>query len=332
MPETPASTRTPDSAAALAALASGTPDPLEEGEHVELWLVMPASDPDGADATDPVAEADAMDSGGTYAASAEDADVGQLDIDGWDVRPAQVVTVPQASPTAAGPAFVAIAAGGWDLTGEPGTPSAPGARAIVRRVGPDGIAEWEGAIATGAEEVHGAPHIDARTGSGAGRAGVTGHAEAVLVLRLDDGAGRLYQRRRSPRLAVRLSPVRLVPLPGTLPPAEARRALDEDSDLAPVARLSDVSASGAAIVVDTPLETGTTVAIEFELPGEPAPFSVRGRVVEPAISLHGEAQPQPDGLPGFRRGIEFLSNAAGRESRRLATVVTRLLQRDTSRQ
>jgi hypothetical protein len=84
--------------------------------------------------------------------------------------------------------------------------------------------------------------------------------------------------------------------------------------------------------VDMPLETGTTVAIEFELPGEHAPFAVRGRVVEPAVPLHGDAQPQPDGMPGFRRGVEFLSSKTSRESRRLASVLTRLLQSERTRQ
>jgi hypothetical protein len=167
----------------------------------------------------------------------------------------------------------------------------------------------------------------------------------VLAIRLDaeHAQGRLYQRRRSRRLSLRLSPVRLVPLvedaaaaapagtnTGTAVREQTRargltRALVEDPDVAPVARLSDVSATGAAIVVDTPLAEGTTVSIEFELPGEAKPFTIRGRVVTPAVALHGEMQPQPDGLPGFRRGIEFLGHSASRESRRLAGVLTRLL-------
>ena len=296
--------------AAGGALLPETPSSLEDGEHVELWLTLPE------------AEAGAP-------SALEDLDISQLDIDGWDVRPAEIASI-------AGP-FVAIAAGGWGLSGASGTPSAPGARAIVRRIDSAGIAEWEGIIATSAETVKG------RTSDTTGASTLlaapvvraaparAGGAEAVLVLRLEATTGRLYQRRRSPRLAVRLRPVRLVPLPDEAPMG-ALAALAEENDLAPVARLSDVSAHGAAIVIDTPLETGTTVAMEFELPGELAPFTIRGRVVEPAISLHGDVLPQPDGLPGFRRGIEFLGNTAGRESRRLAGVVTRLLQRDTSRQ
>jgi hypothetical protein len=204
------------------------------------------------------------------------------------------------------------------MTGETGTPSSQGARAILRRLGVEGIAEWEGTIATGAENV-----------GGTRRAGA---AETILVVRVDPDAGRLYQRRRSPRLAVRLSPVRLLSAHGEAPVDADNESGDSgDDDMAPVARLTDVSAHGAAIVVDTPLETGTTVTLEFELPGEPAPFQVRGRVVEPAVALHGDVQPQPDGLPGFRRGIEFLGGAASRESRRLAAVLTRLLQSDATR-
>ncbi|HEU5316605.1 MAG TPA: PilZ domain-containing protein [Chloroflexota bacterium] len=298
----PSETPNSASSATMDASAPGfdPPRPLEDGERIELWLA--AGDPDAAGdpAPDPTV------------AMPQEADAGDPDapdFEGWDVRPAQVEA-------AAGP-FVAVATGGWGMTGEPGAPSAAGARAILRRLGADGIAEWEGTIATGAENV-----------GGTRRAGA---AETILVVRIDPGAGRLYQRRRSPRLAVRLSPVRLLPA-SVAPPDEGSADGVEDGDLTPVARLSDVSAHGAAIVVDTPLETGTTVTLEFELPGEPAPFQVRGRVVEPAVALHGDVQPQPDGLPGFRRGIEFLGHAASRESRRLAAVLTRLLQSDATRQ
>ena len=291
-----------------------TPRLLEEGERIELWLA-------GEEASE----------GETGAESHSEAD--EADFDGWDVRPAQVSAV--ALP------FVAVAAGGWGLGGAPGTPSAPGARVILRRLGDNGIAEWEGTIATGAEAV---PHpetsdpadTDVAPGSVRGaatRSADVRGAEAILVIRLDPNAGTLHQRRRSPRLAVRLSPVRLVPLSGSQPAASTalRQALEEELDTAPVARLSDVSAHGAAIVVDEPLEMGTTVALEFELPGESDPFTVRGRVVAPAVALHGDVQPQPDGLPGFRRGVEFLGHTAGRESRRLAAVLARLLQSDASR-
>ena len=294
------------------------PRPLEEGERIELWLagqeapaLVVGDTPDGASADVPHTDAD------------------DPLFDDWDVRPAQVSAVAQP--------FVAIAAGGWGLSGAPGTPSAPGARALLRRLGEDGIAEWEGTVATGAEAV--AQKHPAASGPRAS-IGIAGEtiagtraAEAILVIRLDPDTGTLHQRRRSPRLSVRLSPVRLGPLNGPLPSAASalRQALAEELDTAPVARLSDVSAHGAAVVVDEPLQMGTTVAIEFELPGEANPFTVRGRVVEPAIALHGDVQPQADGLPGFRRGIEFLGHTAGRESRRLAAVLTRLLQSEATR-
>lgn len=392
-------------AAGFAGVAEGVaPRPLEEDERVELWLLMPeARAGDSGNATDSANVAEAGHSEDTPDASgaagladhasdaphgaapitrfgnyAADTDIGQLDIDGWDVRPAQVAGIsmrslasapfapsqpsglgaPDTTSSSLDGAYIALAAGGWGLSGAPGTPSAPGARAIVRRVDHEGIAEWDGVIAaTGAEHIESAQSaqgVQRAEGAGSpvatlpGASGASGasspdtlpqfpHAivrssETVLVLRLS-GEGRLYQRRRSPRLSVRLSPVRLVPMstdvssPARPISLSAHRALVEDADFAPVARLSDVSATGAAVVVDTPLETGTTVALEFELPGEAAPFTVRGRVVEPAIALHGESQPQPDGLPGFRRGIEFLGHAAGRESRRLASVLSRLLQR-----
>ena len=296
MTETTETTRT-TSADALSG-ADLTPRLLEEGERIELWLASPET----LAVTGNVANA-------AEGTSAPDADADEADFDGWDVRPAQVSAI--ALP------FVAVAAGGWGMTGAPGT------RVILRRLGGEGIAEWEGTIATGAEAV---PQSQAET-----QTAVQHAAEAILVIRLDPNAGTIHQRRRSPRLSLRLCPVRLVPLAETQPPASAQHALAEDPDLAPVARLSDVSAHGAAIVVDEPLEMGTTVALEFELPGESDPFTVRGRVVAPAVALHGDVQPQPDGLPGFRRGIEFVGHTAGRESRRFAAVLARLLQSDASR-
>jgi hypothetical protein len=308
--ETPAGTTAPAPLDAMS--ADPTPRLLEEGERIELWLAGQEAPDAGDSATAPHSEAD------------------QIEIDDWDVRPAQISAV--ALP------FIAVAAGGWGLSGRPGTPSAPGARVILRRLGDDGIAEWEGTIATGAEAVaqpgpNAAADSDTAHKSARIRTAEVRGAEAILVVRLDPNAGMLHQRRRSPRLSVRLSPVRLVPLSGALPAAATalRQALAEELDTAPVARLSDVSAHGAAVVVDEPLEMGTTVAIEFELPGESDPFTVRGRVVEPAVALHGDVQPQADGLPGFRRGIEFLGHAAGRESRRLTSVLARLLQSDSSR-
>jgi len=295
---------------------------LEEGERIELWL---AGQEAPISVTVATADTEAVSDPQPEAHSERD----DAALDDWDVRPAQVSAV--ALP------FVAIASGGWGLSGTPGTPSAPGARAILRRLGDDGIAEWEGTVATGAaaaEQKH-PPATGPRASLGIAGETITGTrtVEAILVIRLDPTTGTLHQRRRSPRLSVRLSPVRLVPLSGPQPAASTalRQALAEELDTAPVARLSDVSAHGAAVVVDEPLEVGTTVAIEFELPGESDPFTVRGRVVEPAIALHGAVQPQPDGLPGFRRGIEFLGHTAGRESRRLAAVLARLFQSETTR-
>src|SRR5688572_33195279 len=91
-----------------------TPRPLEEGERIELWLA-------GQEAP-AVGIADNLD-GGKTAAPHTDAPL----FDDWDVRPAQVSAIAQP--------FVAIAAGGWGLSGAPGTPSAPGARALLRRLG-----------------------------------------------------------------------------------------------------------------------------------------------------------------------------------------------------
>src|SRR5687768_5434098 len=117
-----------------------TPRPLEEGERIELWLAGP-----------PAVNETAAGAGTDTGSSAPDGDAGEAEFDGWDVRPAQVSAV--ALP------FVAVAAGGWGMTGDPGTPdaaNAPGAtgtRVILRRLGGEGIAEWEGTIATGAEAV-----------------------------------------------------------------------------------------------------------------------------------------------------------------------------------
>jgi hypothetical protein len=97
--------------------------------------------------------------------------------------------------------------------------------------------------------------------------------------------------------------------------------------LLPVTRLTDVSATGAGIVVDCPLRAGTAVTLELELPNEAAPFTIRGRIVEPAVPGHGDIQPQADGLPGYRRGVEFTGTTANREVARLATTLARLLPR-----
>ena len=63
------------------------------------------------------------------------------------------------------------------------------------------------------------------------------------------------------------------------------------------------------------------------LPGERKPFVVRGRVVEPAVPLHGDVQPQVDGLPGFRRGVEFVNAATRNEARRLRHALETLIER-----
>jgi hypothetical protein len=236
-------------------------------------------------------------------------------VEAWDVRPVHVV--------AANAGAIVLLTGGWGISGRshlcelPGT---QGGRAIVRRAGPEGIAEWEGHLAApNAPNAAGALAVAGPTAA----AVLQGAQEMVVEVRLTPAAakGRFYQRRRSPRLAVRLSPVRLTPLqtPNAAGPS------DGADYLPPVARLADVSAHGASVVVDCPLAGGTPVALEFELPGEPALFSLRGRVVEPAVPLHGQVQPQPDGLPGFRRGIEFLSGTASREGRRLAAALAHLL-------
>jgi hypothetical protein len=249
-----------------------------------------------------------------------------------------------------------VVAGKWGLA----LPADPQhlVEARVRRHGPNGIAEWAGSVvardalaevalqmanAASAALAGAAPGAaqSATAQPGALRGSSTGKLETVLAIRLDADHlhGRLYQRRRSERLPLRLSPVRLMPLPqsaGAVTPEPAApedpaQTVVDDPDVAPVARLSDVSVTGAAVVVDTPLSEGTTVSLEFELPGEVVPFTVRGRVVEPAVILHGEMQPQPDGLPGFRRGIEFLSYSASRESKRLAAVLGTLLKRSAQR-
>ena len=272
---------------------------LTPGDRVELWLAVPASQPaDGEGA------------------------------DSWDVRSARVVAVTGAR--------IDLTAGGWGLH----EAALVDSRVIVRRLHAAGIAEWDGTLTTVDGRSDGNQHADAGpedgdTGpEGAGKKSARSRGAAVetnLAVQLDPGAGRFFQRRRSPRVALRLSPVRLVPVPNGAPATAARRLLDQDSDLAPVARLSDISAVGAGVVVDTPLEAGETVAVEFELPGEPTPFTLRGRVVEPATALHGDVQPQPDGLPGFRRGIEFFTTTGSREARRLSTALRSMLRRSTSK-
>src|SRR5688500_9498306 len=93
-----------------------TPPALEEGERIELWLAGPEPPPFAGHATEADETTSAQDAGD------------ETDSDGWDVRPAQV--------SAIAPPFVAVAAGGWGMTGEPGM------RVILRRLGEEGIAEW----------------------------------------------------------------------------------------------------------------------------------------------------------------------------------------------
>jgi hypothetical protein len=300
------------------ALTQPVPQPLIPGERVELWLELPQGDgtPDAA------VDADA------------DSTSGDQDGDDWDVRPARVAAIT--------PEAIVLQAGGWQLAGEAGF------RAIVRRFDRDGLAEWEGKVDS--PESSGERDPSKPAGFGA--------PDTTIVIRLPsaDAEGHLYQRRRSPRLPVGLTPIRLMPLgtsplgvpdlstpahdplspvpvsivPEHIPGAAAAPSANttspelDESEL-PVARLTDVSATGAGVVVDYPLSAGTTVSLEFELPGETAPFAVRGRVIEPAMHIHGEVQPQADGLPGFRRGVEFIGTAANREVRRLAATLTRLL-------
>jgi hypothetical protein len=303
--------------------AIAVPQPLQAGERVELWLALPPAPADALDA--PTAARRAA----TGADAAPESAATAPESEDWDVRLARVAGT--------GSGFIAVFTGNWQLAG------APGMHGIVRRLGAAGIAEWSGIVVS----------PTAIQDSDLAALGVTESAgssyEAAVLLQLAPDAleGVLYQRRRSPRLPLRLTPVRLQPLAGadpalapsasapaspTWPAAEPAPAIPEDDDpsLLPVARLMDVSAHGAAVVVDTPLSTGTTVALEFELPGESEPFAVRGRVVEPAVALHGDVQPQLDGLPGFRRGIEFVGSATSRQTSRLAATLTRLLQRRPS--
>ncbi|MGH2352918.1 MAG: PilZ domain-containing protein [Chloroflexota bacterium] len=322
------------------------PRPLEAGERVELWLETSGGPADGEalaavihDEIRPVRPVRPADTGPfilhddlpdlpdlpdntppTAGADDDTGDVDDGDIDdagqttGWDVRPARVVAMEGGR--------IAVLTGGWGL------PAAPDVQAIVRRPGPEGIAEWEGEIAE-------PPTADLTGGAGQRfrRLAEQETQESIVIIALAPGAteGRLYQRRRSPRLALRLSPVRLTPL---LPDGKGHHrpdAPDEEDSALPVARLTDVSTHGAGVVVDAPLAHGLTVALEFELPGESAPFTMRGRVIEPAVALHGEVQPQADGLPGFQRGIEFIGNRSSREGKRLAAALAGLLRRRSSR-
>ncbi|MBI3970328.1 MAG: PilZ domain-containing protein [Chloroflexi bacterium] len=239
--------------------------------------------------------------------------------------------------------------GAWEgptIAGAAGTP------ALVRRLDAGGVAEWEGVVATSAAPgapgtpPYPSPHTAPLSSLPLSSLGDGAHRhtdEMAITVQLAPGSarGRLHQRRRSTRLPVRLTPVRLQPLPtgeATSPDTERPRAArvraiaPPDAGSAagdvplPVARLTDISAHGAGIVIDCPLPTGTAVALEFDLPGGNVPFTVQGRVIEPAVRLHGQAQPQADGLPGFQRGIEFLGTAAGREYRRLAAALSTLLR------
>jgi hypothetical protein len=276
------------------------PHPLEEGERVELCLSLDASRQTASDS-----EQDEEQSPNAHTTPYEE--------DGWDVRPARVVTTSDH--------YIAVVTGGWGLAH---VAALRGSRAIIRRTDLQGIAEWEGSLAADDD-----PAVVALIQK------VDRHwQEAVLILHLAPGQrqGRLYQRRHNPRLSVRMSPVRLVPVPPdtlsatAFPSLQAMNVSSAFDDLAPVTRLTDVSATGAAIVVDTPLEEGTLVDLEFELPGDPMPFSVRGRVVAPAVALHGDVRPQADGLPGFRRGIAFLAHTTIRDRRRLDDTLHHLFE------
>ncbi len=263
-------------------------------------------------------------------------------MDEWDVRPALVAALSGRT--------VALVAGTWPVTlspvvplpGNPLAATAPSGRplAMIRRLTSEGIAEWQGHLApmdTAAALLKAPDGPDHRGASSL----LHLHGDEQLLIFIAGPhrtASRLLQRRRSPRVALRLTPVRLVQevrqadshhteagLDAGHPLATGDAVLD-DRDLLPVARLTDVSLHGAGVVIDCPLPQGTPVSLEFELPGEPVPFVVRGRVIEPAVPLHGEIQPQVDGLPGFRRGIEFLGTPAAYEARRLQQALTQLLR------
>ena len=299
------------------------PRPVEPGERVELWTMVPGP---SADAPEP----------------------GNDDDLGWDVRPARVAFT--------SPGQVGLYAGGWNLAESTHSAGRP---ARIRRLDDEGVAEWEGTFAAD-ESAAQAPRRSSR------ELPLVGAHEALLVVTLAPAArpgdgllpeGVLHQRRRSPRLPVGLTPVRIRPLPTSddTPVDEGRANQNEGEEEAvarrpvasrgaqalssrsqvveangeevlPVARLTDVSEHGAGVVVDYPIPAGQPVALEFTLLGEGGAFTVRGRVVEPAVPLHGESRPQLDGLPGFRRGIEFLGTTAGREYRRLAEALSRRLR------
>jgi hypothetical protein len=224
---------------------------------------------------------------------------------GWDVRPARVTQTRSRE--------ITLLTGNWGLPdSDSGTP------VTIRRPAGDGIAEWEGEIVPTPPDTG---QDDARS------------LESALTVRIlpAAAAGHLYQRRRSPRLPLDLSLVRLRPLADGVAPATPEPSTDGADDLSlPVARLTDVSACGAGLVVDSPLPQGTTVQLEFELPGQDLPFTLRGRVVVPAVPLHGDVQPQADGLPGFRRGIEFLTTTGSPQRRRLTNALSTLLHRRPS--
>jgi hypothetical protein len=178
----------------------------------------------------------------------------------------------------------------------------------VRRVSPEGIAEWDGTIS----ERETPDGLDYAT-----LGALHTSPETVVMVRVQPGAGagRLVQRRRSQRVPLGGIPASAA-LAGATAAAGAPLAIEADAET--IAQLTDVSVHGAGMVLNSPLPGGATVALRFELPGEDAPFSLRGRVVEPA----GET---PAGSGGFRRGVEFIGTAANSEVRRLAAAVTRLL-------
>lgn len=342
------------------------PRPLVVGERIELWRRRPAT-------VEPVHTPPTAYEAIGHRAAGSGSGI-EHDTEEWDVRPALVAAL-------AG-SVVALRAGTWPLVRSPvASPGpVPPAPAMIRRLTSEGIAEWDGHLAPPDAAAALLRSLDGDRARGTDRAASprVGGNEQLLVFITNPrhASGRLRQRRRSPRVALRLTPVRLLPLPAdaapehTLPPhfyqpngddtvagaadqrGQQQNRLDwfqrngddtgvgqavgagdfglGDPDLLPVARLTDVSLHGAGVVVDCPLPQGTPVRLEFDLPGEALPFVVRGRVVEPAVPLHGEAQPQVDGLPGFRRGIEFLGTQAAHEARRLRQVLALLRRRRSS--
>ena len=269
-------------------IATAVPRPLLTGERADVWL---AQLPRGDETLN-----------GTVGRDLAGDQVAGIGDDHWEVHHARVIAVlPDAIVLQALDPAAALA-------------NAEGQTALIRRAGPEGLAEWSGTVTNG-DQLFGLDY--------GAMAAVHAAPQATVVVQLEPGggAGRLFQRRRSPRVPVALAPTRVM----SLAAGPAIATIE--------AQLTDVSANGAGLVTETPLPGGATVSLEFTLPGESEPFVVRGRVVEPAAPAEEEppassADGQPP-LPRFRRGVEFIGTAANREAIRLAAVVTRLLTQES---